>query len=61
MRNMQPSERSKRSSEAQAFAGLIVFAVMQAMAELQVNLPRESSFVGYSKEFLGSSVACGIG
>ena len=24
MRNMQPSERSKRSSEAQAFAGLIV-------------------------------------
>ena len=44
-----------------AFAGLIVFAVMQAMAELQVNLPRESSFVGYSKEFLGSSVACGIG
>lgn len=44
-----------------AVAGLIVFAVMQAMAELQVNLPRESSFVGYSKEFLGSSVACGIG
>ena len=44
-----------------AFAGLIVFAVMQAMSELQVNLPRESSFVGYSKEFLGSSVACGIG
>ncbi len=44
-----------------AFAGLIVFAVMQAMAELQVNLPRESSFVGYSKEFLGSPIACGIG
>lgn len=44
-----------------AVAGLVVFAVMQAMCELQVNLPKSSSFVGYSKEFLGNPIACGIG
>lgn len=44
-----------------ALTGLIVFAVMQALCELQVNLPNESSFVGYSKEFFGSTIACGIG
>lgn len=44
-----------------AAAGIIVFAVMQAMCELQVNVPRTSSFVGYSKEFLGNPIACGIG
>jgi len=44
-----------------AVAGIVVFAVMQAMSELQVNVPKTSSFVGYSKEFLGNPIACGIG
>lgn len=42
-------------------AGLTIFGVMQAFAELLVNLPRRGSFVSYAREFLGDTVAAGIG
>lgn len=40
---------------------LVVYGMMLSYAELLVNLPRKGSFVSYTKEFLGRTVAVGIG
>ena len=44
-----------------AIAGLTIFGVMQAFAELLVNIPRRGSFVSYTREFMGDTASAGIG
>lgn len=46
---------------AYAIGGFVVYSVMMSFGELLVNLPRRGSFVSYSKEFMGPSVAAGVG
>lgn len=46
---------------AYLLVGLMLFGIMISFAELIVNLPRRGTFVAYSQEFLGDSVAAGIG
>jgi AAT family amino acid transporter len=46
---------------AYAIVGFILFGIMTAFAELLVNLPRKGTFISYAQEFLGDSVASGIG
>lgn len=46
---------------AYLLVGFIVFGLMIAYSELLVNLPRTGSFVAYTREFLGESVATGMG
>ena len=41
--------------------GLIVYVVMQSFAELLVNIPRQGSFVSYSREFISPLWAVGTG
>jgi AAT family amino acid transporter len=44
------------------FGGLITYLTMNCMAELAGNEnPSHHSFVGYAKEFISSSFACGVG
>ena len=49
------------SVSAYLLVGLMLFGIMIAFAELIVNLPRRGTFIAYSQEFLGDSVAAGIG
>lgn len=44
-----------------ALVGLIVYGLMISYAELLVNLPRKGSFVAYINEFMGETVAVGMG
>ncbi len=46
---------------AYAVGGLIIYSVMMCFGELLVNIPRRGSFISYSKEFMGSTVAAGVG
>lgn len=41
--------------------GVCIYGVMQSFAELLVNIPRRGSYVTYAKEFMGDSIACGVG
>lgn len=42
-------------------AGITIYGVMQAFAELLVNIPRRGSFVSYTREFMGDTASAGIG
>ena len=45
---------------ANIISGIIVYGVMQSFAELLVNIPRRGSFVSYTREFMGDTVAAGV-
>ncbi len=46
---------------AYILAGITIYGVMQSFAELLVNIPRRGSYVTYAKEFMGPSIATGVG
>jgi len=46
---------------AYIIAGICIYGVMQSFAELLVNIPRRGSYVTYAKEFMGPSIATGVG
>ena len=46
---------------AYIIAGITIYGVMQSFAELLVNIPRRGSYVTYAKEFMGPSIAAGVG
>ena len=46
---------------AYIIAGITIYGVMQSFAELLVNIPRRGSYVTYAKEFMGPSIATGVG
>jgi amino acid transporter, AAT family len=46
---------------AYALGGLITFLTMACFSELIVAVPKHGSFISYSKMYISSSWACGVG